>query len=55
MLSYQILEFNIYRRIKKSQTKTINLKQLLQHGLKKLNYLMGRTLYQAFTIHSRKA
>ena len=33
-------------KCKKSQTKTMNLKYELQHGMKSLNYLMGLNLYQ---------
>ena len=47
---YQILAFNIHGKIKKSHTKTINLKYQLRHGMKSLNYLMGHILYEIFKI-----
>ena len=50
MLLYQILAFIIHRKIKKSHKKIINLKYLLLHGMKSLNYLMGHILYQIFKI-----
>ena len=34
----------------KSQTKTINMKYHLQHGMKSLSYLMGCIMYQIFKI-----
>ena len=38
------------KKYKKSHIRTINLKFQLQHGMKKLNYLMDDILYQIFKI-----
>ena len=50
MLLYQIFAFTICRKIKKSQTKTINLKYQLQRGMINLNYLTDCILYQIFKV-----
>ena len=49
MLLYQILAYTIHEKILKSHTKTINLKNQVEHGMKNLNYLMSHILYQIFT------
>ena len=48
MLLYQILAFTIHEKILKSHTKTINLKYLLRHGMKSLNYVIDNIFYQIF-------
>ena len=48
MLLYQILAFTIHEKILKSHTKTINLKYLLRHGMKSLNYVIDHIFYQIF-------
>ena len=56
MLFYQTLAFTIYGKIytkksnNKSQTKTMNLKYQLQHGMKNFNYLMDHILYKILKI-----
>ena len=50
MLLYQTLAFTIHEKIRKSHTKIMNLKCQLEHGMKKLNYLMDQILYQIFDI-----
>ena len=50
MLLYQILVYNIHRKIEKSHIRIINLKCQLQHKMKNLNYLMDLILYQIFKI-----
>ena len=40
-----------WTNIKKSHTKTINLKYQLQNGVKSLNCLMDHVLYQIFKIN----
>ena len=37
MLLYQMLAYAMHGKILKSETKIINLKNQLQHGMKKLN------------------
>ena len=49
MLLHQVLVFNIHGKIyQKNHIKTINLKYLIRHGMKSLNYLMAHILYQIF-------
>ena len=50
MLLYQTLAFTINGKTLKSDTKIINLKYHLQHGMKSWNYLMDHILYQIFKI-----
>ena len=50
MLLYQTLAFTIHGKIYKINTKIINLKYYLRHGMKSLNYLMDHVLYQIFKI-----
>ena len=45
MLLYQILVFTIHVKI---DTKTMNLKYQLQHGMKSLNYLVDHIRFQIF-------
>ena len=42
--------FSLYYTWKNSHVRTINLKYLLQHGMKNLNYLMDHIPYQIFKI-----
>ena len=48
MLLYQILEYTMHGKILKSHTKTIDLKNCCQSGIKNLNYLMDHILYQVY-------
>ena len=50
MLLYQTLAFTKHGKILKSHTKIIKLKYQFQHGMKILNYLMDKILYQIFKI-----
>ena len=50
MLLYQILEYTMHGKILKSHTKTIDLKNCCQSGIKNLNYLMDHIRYQIFNI-----
>ena len=50
MLLYETLAFTIHRKLSKSHTKIINLKDQLRHGMKSLNYQMDHILYQIFNI-----
>ena len=45
ILLYQILVFTMQGKILKSHVRIINLKYLLQHGMKNLNYSMNHTRY----------
>ena len=45
ILLYQILVFTMHGKILKSHVRTINLKYLLQHGMKNLNYLINHSRY----------
>ena len=46
MLLYKILVYTKHGKIYKSNTKTINLKHLIQRVMRYLNYQMDRILYQ---------
>ena len=46
----QILACTIYGKIKKNNTKTINLKYQLQRGMINLSYFKDHILYQIFKI-----
>ena len=50
MLLYQTLAFTKHGKILRSHTKIIKLKYQFQHGMKILNYLMDKILYQIFKI-----
>ena len=50
MLLYETLAFTINGKTLKYDTKIINLKYHLQHGMKSWNYLMDHILYQIFKI-----
>ena len=50
MLLYQIIAFTIHGKIKKSQTKIINLKYQIQNGMS-LNHLVDHILCQIFKIN----
>ena len=50
MLLYQILAYTIHGKIQKNDTKTINLKYQLLHGMRNLNYLIDHILCQIFKI-----
>ena len=48
ILFYQIIAFTRHGKISKSYPKEINLKNLLQHGITNLNYLMDHIMYLRF-------
>ena len=47
---YQMLAHAIHKKIQKNQTKPINLKCLLQRGIKILNYLIDHFLYEILKV-----
>ena len=50
MLLHQISASTMHGKYKKSHTKTINLKHLIQHGLINVSYLQDYILYLIFKI-----
>ena len=50
MLLYKTLAFTIHGKIKKCDSKMINLKYQLRHGMKSLKYLIDHLLYQILKI-----
>ena len=48
LLPYQILVFTVHEKTLKNRIKAIDLKFLLQHGMKNLNYLMNHVFYKIF-------
>ena len=50
MFLYQILAYTTQGKIQECNIRTINLKYLLQHGMKNFNYLMDHILYPIFKL-----